>query len=308
MARRHYNLPPLTTLAAFEAAARHLSFKDAAQELSVTPGAVSHQIKALEGELSATLFWRKHRGVELTEDGSALFDTLSASFSHISNSLQSIRGRKSRDMASIGSTSAVSTLYLARATIRFWRQNPEILISQVVQDIPFRNVPEVDLYLRYGQAEDTLFEQTELFRDILVPVGNAETASNLAEISLEDLAKQRLIYLESTDKSWTTWAEWFRGLGYKGPIAPGLRVNNYAVALEAASEGAGLALGWQRLVLPLLHAKKLIPVGSHSLDAPHSFFLVSRPEEKLSHAANLLKQWILDETTGFSHELKSLEH
>ncbi|MCX8955411.1 LysR family transcriptional regulator, partial [Ruegeria sp. NA] len=72
MSRRHYNLPPLTTLSAFEAAARHLSFKEAASELSVTPGAVSHQIKALESELGAALFVRKHRGVELTEDGQDL--------------------------------------------------------------------------------------------------------------------------------------------------------------------------------------------------------------------------------------------
>lgn len=307
MARRHYNLPPLTTLAAFEAAARHLSFKDAAQELSVTPGAVSHQIKALEGELDAALFRRKHRGVELTEDGGVLFDTLSTAFSRISNALQSVRDSRSQSMAAIGSTSAVSTLYLSRATIRFWRENPDMQINQVVQDTPFRSVPEVDLYLRYGKAEDTVFDQTELFRDTLVPVGSAEIAGSLADVTLEDLAKQRLIYLDSSDKSWTTWADWFRGLGYTGPIAPGLRVNNYAVALQAAREGAGLALGWQRLVLPLLRAGKLIPVGPHALNAPHSFFLVSRPEEDLSEAARLLKYWILDETTGFSRELKSSE-
>jgi DNA-binding transcriptional LysR family regulator len=80
MARRYYNLPPLTTLAAFEAAARHRSFKEAAQELSVTPAAVSHQIKALEADLGAPLFRRRHRAVELTADGEALFQVLAASF------------------------------------------------------------------------------------------------------------------------------------------------------------------------------------------------------------------------------------
>ena len=83
LSRRNYNLPPLTSLAAFEAAARNLSFKDAAQELSVTPGAVSHQVKSLEDELGRSLFNRKHRSVEMTEEGELLFSTLSAAFSRI---------------------------------------------------------------------------------------------------------------------------------------------------------------------------------------------------------------------------------
>lgn len=305
MARRHYNLPPLTTLAAFEAASRHLSFKDAAQELSVTPGAVSHQIKALEGELGASLFRRKHRGVELTNEGVVLFDTLSLAFSRVSNALQSVRDSKSESIATIGSTSAVSNLYLSRATIRFWRTHPNMQINQVVQDHPFRGVTDVDLYLRYGRAEDTGVDNTKLFQDYLVPVGDVDTAKQLANASLEALAQRRLIYLDSSDKTWTTWAEWFRGLGYTGPIARGLRVNNYAVALQTAREGAGLALGWRRLVSPLLQAGKLAPVSRHKMIAPHNFYLVSRPADELSEAAKLLKEWVLNETEGSSHELRS---
>src|SRR5215813_9072461 len=101
MARRYYSLPPLTTLAAFEAAARHLSFKEAAQELSVTPGAVSHQIKALEGDLGAALFRRGHRNVELTQDGEALFEALASSFAKVSHCLQAIRARRSGDVVTI---------------------------------------------------------------------------------------------------------------------------------------------------------------------------------------------------------------
>lgn len=307
MARRHYSLPPLTTLAAFETAARKLSFKDAAQELSVTPGAVSHQIKTLESELEVTLFSRKHRGVELTEDGRALFYTLSTAFSQISNSLQSIRDRGLLSVATIGSTSAVSYLYLTRATLRFWGKYPDMQINQIVQDSPFRSTPEVDLYLRYGRAENTEYEQTELFRDNLILVGDRALADRLESTNLEGLARQRLIYLDSSDKTWTTWVEWFRGLGYTGSISPGIRVNNYAVALEAARAGRGLTLGWQHLISPMLKAGKLVSVGSYSLDAPHSFFLVSRPEDELSEAAILLKSWILGETTGISHEMNSPE-
>lgn len=297
MARRHYNLPPLTTLAAFEAAARHLSFKDAAQELSVTPGAVSHQIKALEDELASALFRRKHRGVELTKTGEVLFDTLSLAFSRISDTLKSVRGGQSQSVATIGSTSAVSNLFVSRAMIRFWREHPEMQVNQVVQDHPFQGPVDVDLYIRYGRGDDTRFDHNELFGDNLVPVADKATAELMMGCNLEDIANQRLIYLESSERTWTTWTEWFRGLGYEGPITPGLRVNNYAVALQAAREGAGLALGWQRLLLPILQAGKLTPVGPHRLAAPHSFYLVSRPTQDLSQAAMQLKEWILIETT-----------
>ncbi|MFD1378076.1 LysR family transcriptional regulator [Fodinicurvata halophila] len=90
MSRRVYDLPPLTALAAFETAARHLSFKNAAVELNVTPGAVSHQIRALEEELGASLFVRRHRGVDLTEEGDRLFSTLAESFVRISQRLREI--------------------------------------------------------------------------------------------------------------------------------------------------------------------------------------------------------------------------
>ncbi len=305
MARRYYNLPPLTTLAAFEAAARHLSFKDAAQELSVTPGAVSHQIKALEGELGATLFRRMHRGVVLTEEGETLFNTLSSSFMRISNVLQTVREARSRNVATIGSTSAVSNLYLSRAMIRFWREYPDIQVNQVVQDYAQTGVQEWDIFLRYGRDADDRLTHTKLYTDNLVPVGDEATAALLKGGDLEKLAQQRLIYLESSDKSWTTWAEWFRGLGYTGPITTGLRVNNYAVALQAAREGAGIALGWQRLLLPLFRAGKLAQIEPHKLGAPHSFYLVNRPSEDLSEAAKLLRNWILREITNTSHELNS---
>ncbi|MBY6058228.1 LysR family transcriptional regulator [Leisingera daeponensis] len=302
MSRRHYNLPPLTTLAAFEAAARHLSFKNAAQELSVTPGAVSHQVKALEAELQAPLFQRKHRGVELTEEGEALFETLASSFSKISLSLKTIRDRQTGDTVTIGSTSAVASLWLSPSVVRFWRQHPDVNVNQIVNDRPLRSMPDVDFYIRYGRERDTRLEQAELYRDHLVPVGNAELAEKLTGCPLEELARQRLLHLESDDRSWTTWTDWFQQLGYSGPIAPGVRVNNYAVALQAAQDGVGLVLGWQRLLHPLLTTGQLVPIGPHVLAAPHGFHLVGRPDADLSESARLLRNWVIDEVNRNSGE------
>ncbi len=295
MSRRHYKLPPLTTLSAFEAAARHLSFKNAAEELSVTPGAVSHQIKALEGDLDTALFQRKHRGVDLTEDGRALYEALSTSFGRISKTLATIRDRTSGGKVTVGSTTAVAALWLSPSIIRFWRETPEVNVDQISQDRPFRNRPEIDFFIRYGKDNDRTLSHTPLYRDQLIAVGSPDMAERLAGADLEQLAAQRLIHLDSEDQTWTTWPDWFQILGYSGSIPVETRVNSYSVALQLARKGAGLALGWQRLIRPMLQSGKLVPIGPHRLTAPNQFYLVGRPEEELTENARALKNWIIQE-------------
>ncbi|WP_209597179.1 LysR substrate-binding domain-containing protein [Ruegeria sp. HKCCSP351] len=295
MSRRHYNLPPLTTLSAFEAAARHLSFKEAASELSVTPGAVSHQIKALEGELGAALFVRKHRGVELTEDGQDLFEALSASFRQISKVLEKIRSSDSENHVTVGSTTAVAALWLSPSVIRFWQDYPHVKVNQMAQDKAFTDRPDIDLFIRYGRDANAQLTHTKLYRDILTPVCSPQMAADLKGASLEDLVQRRLIHLETQDSTWTTWSSWFHDLGFSGVVPVGSRVNSYALALQVARKGAGLALGWKRLVQPMLASGKLVALEEFSLPAPDNFYLVGRPDDQLSEGALALKNWLLNE-------------
>ncbi|WP_394199613.1 LysR substrate-binding domain-containing protein [Litoreibacter albidus] len=295
MSRRHYNLPPMTTLTAFEAAARHLSFKNAAQELSVTPGAVSHQIKALEGELGAALFERRHRGVELTPDGRQLFETLATSYRQISRQFAKIRQGSELEATTVGSTTAVAALMLSPAIIRFWREHPDINVNQITQDRLFEDPRAFDFIVRYGRDDRSGLTHAPIYRDDLVPVAAPDLARSLAGSSLESLARQRLIYLKSPTHSWTTWAEWFHQLGYNGEVAMGSQVTSYSVALQIARKGAGLALGWKRLIQPMLDSGKLEVIGPHVLPAPHEFYLVGPPEAELPANAQLLKKWIINE-------------
>ena len=301
MSRRHYDLPPFTTLSAFEAAARHLSFKNAAQELSVTPGAVSHQIKALEGELGVVLFLRQHRGVELTPEGQALFETLSSSFREISRQLARVRKDNSADTVTVGSTTAVAALWLSPTIIDFWREHPDINVHQVTQDRPIENTSDFDYFICYGRAKNTSLLHTPLYRDELVPVAAPDVARDLQGASLEQLAKQRLIQQEAVSTSWTKWAEWFAQLEYNGEITYGARVTSYSVALQIARKGAGIALGWRRLVQPMIDSGKLAVVGSFVVPAPHQFYLAGRPDEDLTPNARALKRWLLDS----SHKISS---
>lgn len=170
MARRFYNLPALSALSAFEAAARHQSFKRAAQELSVTPGAVSHQIKSLETETGITLFSRVHRGVELTEEGERLFRAVRGAFLDISGMIEALRGIAPPLGVTVGATTAMSSLWLTPVISQFWRAHPEFRVNQVVSDtLEFgRQLPE--LVVSYGPVRDAGFSGKQLFRDDLIPV------------------------------------------------------------------------------------------------------------------------------------------
>ncbi|MCT4609694.1 MAG: LysR substrate-binding domain-containing protein [Pelagimonas sp.] len=295
MSRRHYDLPPFTTLAAFEAAARNMSFKNAARELSVTPGAVSHQIKALEADLGKPLFLRQHRGVQLTPDGEALFATLADNFQQISRQLSRIRQFGDEEVVTVGSTTAVAALWLSPTVIDFWREFPDINVHQVTQDRPFEHVRDLDFFICYGQAPGVHLEQTPVYRDDLVPVASPEIAAQLQGITLEELAQQRLINLEDTGQTWTQWADWFSGLGHKGDLNLGSRVTSYSVALQFARKGAGISLGWKRLVAPMLESGKLAVIEPFSLPAPHQFYLCGQSDEQLSKGAKKLRSWILRE-------------
>ncbi len=295
MSRRHYNLPPLASLSAFEAAARHLSFKVAASELSVTPGAVSHQIKALETELASPLFIRKHRGVELTEDGAALLEALGSSFLKISKILEQIRSGDSDNHVTVGSTTAVAALWLSPSVIRFWQDYPHVKVNQMAEDTYFADRSDVDFFIRYGKDPNASLPHTKLYRDILTPVCSPELAEELKGASLRDLTEHRLIHLATKHSNWTTWTDWFQALGFNESIQTQARVSSYALALQVARKGAGVALGWKRLLKPMLDSGKLVALEDFNIPAPHNFYLVERENDSLSEGALALKEWLLNE-------------
>lgn len=293
MTRTFRKIPALTALQTFESAARLQSFKDAADELGVTPGAVSHQIKALEAQLGQKLFDRQHRGVQLSTHGTTLFASVESAFDDIAATVRQILASDNESQVTVGATSAVSSLWLSPAILRFWRENNNTSVNQLVSDTRFAGIDTPELYIRYGRDPRPGLEQHVLYRDTLVPVCAPQLARQLDSPDLSELAAQRLIHMETDDANWTNWQNWFQSLGHKGPLNTGSRVNNYTIALAAAEDGAGVVLGWKRLVSPLLQRGTLVVLGQHSLDAPKRFHLITRPEAQLSSAALQLRDWLL---------------
>jgi LysR family glycine cleavage system transcriptional activator len=293
--RRFYNLPSLTALAAFEAAARHRSMTRAAAELNVTVGAVSRQIRGLEAFVGDFLLDRGRRGVELTTKGRELYSVLSAGFSRVSQTLDRIKTTPTSAAITLGATTAVASLWLMKRVGDFWRAHPEVTINHLVSDNAndLRRA-EVDLRVRYGSGTWPDEDAALLFRDYIVPVCGPEFLGKHPRTSLAVLARLPLLRLEHVDPNWTSWEEWFALAGH--PIGPihGWHANNYAAILNAAADNQGVALGWTALVAPLLQNGTLVRFGKAQVPAPGAFYLTWNQHRRLSESAELLQAWLVE--------------
>lgn len=294
MIRRHYNLPSLNALAAFEAAARHLSLTRAAAELNVTPGAVSKQVKTLEDEVGSPLFFRLHRALQLTPKGETIYRTLRETFERLAASLQSVRGEGAVRGVSIGSTMAFAQLWLMPRLGDFWHAHQDIVIDHMISDrTQDLHRPDVDLRVRYGEGVWPEEGATKLFDDTIVAVASPAFVARHKVKSLRELASLQLLSVEGVDWTWTTWADFLREMGAPTRKLNVRRFNSYVIALQAAQDGQGIALGWQSLVAPLFAKRKLVQLTEARMAPPQSFYVTWSLKRPLSGEAQVLREWLL---------------
>lgn len=299
MSRRHYRLPTLTSISVFETCARHASFTSAASELGVTLGAVSRQIKQLESELGNTLFVRRYRGVELTDEGVELFHLISSSFQQIGNLCERLRNRTIQSEVTIAANSAFSMLWLMPRLSDFWRRYPGINVSHVISDnVSDPAFTRADLRIQYGTGDWPRESSEILFGDIIYPVCGTGFAAQHSIETASDLASLPLIRLDDVDPDWTGWKHWFSYC----KVIPGTvnyrRFNNYVVALQAAEENQGVLLGWDRLVAPLVQQNRLVQPLDIIMQAPGYYYLTWDKNRDLSSAAMTLRNWLSQQTAG----------
>jgi LysR family transcriptional regulator, glycine cleavage system transcriptional activator len=295
MPRRQNELPPLTSLVVFEAAARNLSLKRAAQELNVTPGAVSKQIKLLEQEVGTALFARGHRSVELTKPGEALMQAIASGFGEIAQTCQRIRAEATSSATiSVGSTTAFAQMWLMPRIGVFWRAHQEVTINHLLSDTG-EDVPwgRVNLRIRYGDGNWHGEHAVKLFDDRIYPVCSPAFARDHKARSADELTGLPLLQLQGVDPVWTDWNGWFRLAGVRVRGLKTRTFSSYVVALQAAQDGQGLALGWHRLVSPLIKSRKLHAFGEASLPAPHSYFVTWSDSRPLSPSSAVFRDWLI---------------
>lgn len=295
MVRRYYNLPSLTALAAFEASARQMSFKAAAAELNVTPGAVSRQIKALEEEIGVQVLRRDHGRVNLTSEGEELYAVLARGFSEASETFHRIRSGNRQLSVTLACSNAFASLWLMRHMGAFWRAHPEIAVNHLISDNAARyRGADVDLRIRYGSGAWADETAVLLFRERIFPVAGPGYARQHAGVPADKLSDLQLLHVEGVDPEWTDWQEFLRRVGIKhGPLL-GRRFNNFAILLQAAQDDQGLALGWERLIEPLIKEGKLVRFTDLVIDAPGAYYLTWNENRAIAPAAEALRAWLLE--------------
>lgn len=290
MVKRPYDLPAMSSLVAFEAAARSVSFKDAAQELNVTPAAVSHQVKALEQELRCTLFHRHHRGVDLTETGAYLFVALQRGFEAMSDAVSQLRVRTNSDLVTIHVSTAVSSLWLTPKLAQFWKIHGNVSVAQIVSDTD-KNSDGYDLSIHYADMSEDLGTVNRLFHDHILALASPKFVEEHPISTPSDLAQLSLIHLETGDMDWMTWEGWLAQFGVKDHSAGGHRVNNYIIALQAAQDDMGVVLGWTGLTRDHIASGRLVPILPHQVETPEDFYIKLHP--RASDQARLVYDWLV---------------
>jgi LysR family glycine cleavage system transcriptional activator len=262
-------LPSFPSLRAFESAARHLSFKVAADELCVTQSAISHQVKILEEFLEAPLFIRRPQSVELTLRGSEYLEMISHLMDGIESATQKVKGASYEELLYVEASPAFSSYWLLPRLIRFSQTYPgiEVNLSTIADtDSPANNSFDVRINCSWEVPPESGGER---FMDSPhVPVCNPALLKDGPDIlQIEDLFQYPIVRAEG---SWDKWDRWLEHIGYEKPSRlAGPRFENTYLALKAAEEGLGIALAPTALINEKVALGRLVVLldieGAHAL-------------------------------------------
>ena len=293
-------LPPLTALRAFDAAARHMSFAKAAEELNVTPAALSFQIKSLEDHLGQPVFKRLNRAVELTEAGKVVAPGAADAFATLAASWRAARRLGDHSVLTVTAGPGITALWLAPRIFSFSSAHPEIDLrfsaSLKVFDLAR---DEVDIAIRYGHGVDEGLYRRTLIREYVTPMMSPEIAANIS--GPEELLSLPLISDELTTgiSPFASWLVWFRAQGIEPTDLHGPRFNQADHALEAAQNGVGILMGRVGLSELALRNGRLVAPFELGIDTDGAYraLCLEGSETRPSYASFL--DWIEEQTSDF---------
>ncbi len=286
-------LPPLDPLVAFEAAARHLSFTQAAQELHLTQAAVSQQIRALEEFLGVQLFKREHRSVSLTQQGRDYQHTVAATLLQLANATLDMKVVDRDNTLTVATDQSIASLWLMPKLHEFRTLYPEIKLRLIASD----NVEDclknsVSIVMIFGNGQWPGYNCARIFAEKVFPICSPEYLKHHGEIkSVQDLVDHNLIELEDENWDWMNWRRWLNAKGVDQPIERlSMSLNSYPLVVDAARNGQGIALGWQQLV-DLDDPFLINPIGQ-SVETEDGYYMLWHRERLLSPEGQAFVNWI----------------
>ena len=293
------DLPPLNALRAFEAAARHLSFKRAAAELAVTPTAISHQIRQLEEWLGTPLFERRVRRVVLTPAGQLLSPAVREGFDALARGVEALKKPPERAAVTLSATVAFTSKWLVPRVAAFREACPGLDLRLHASDeaVDLR-AGGVDLAIRYGRGGYPGLRSERLLQDRFAPV----CSPRLGVRRPADLGRHPLLHFEwrRVEDDTPTWARWFAVLGrpYRAPGGEWV-FSDESHALQAAIAGHGIALASLVLVAEELASGALVQPFGPVLDG-YAYHVVHREPARDAERLAAVRRWLLKEARVFT--------
>jgi LysR family glycine cleavage system transcriptional activator len=291
------HLPPLSALRAFEAAARHLSFSKAADELHVTPAAVSHQIHTLEQDLGVTLFYRMNRSVELTASGRVLLPGLTEAFAGIQASVRRLRAHNDTGTLTVTASPSFAAKWLVLRLHRFQEQHPEIDVrisaTDAVVDLA---KADYDIAIRYGAGRYPGLEVELLLKNEVFPACSPQLLAKGPPLRTpHDLPAHALIHDQAVERGplVPTWSMWLKAAGVEDvPATTGLSFNNMHLALDAAIAGHGVVLAQSTIAAADLAAGRLVRLFSLALPDQFAYYIVTAPGALERPKVRAFRDWL----------------
>ena len=277
-------IAPLNALRAFEAAARHLSFTKAAEELHVTPAAISHQIKSLEDYCGAPLFRRLTRSLLLTDQGQAALPVLREGFDMLAAASQQMARTLDDHVLTVSAAPSIAAKWLVTRLEGFRRKQPDIDVRLDTTDrLTDFDRDGVDMVIRYGGGNYPGLHVERLFQTTVFPVCSPELLNGPRPLNKpDDLAGHTLLHVDwsSQDVTWPVWRMWLLAAGVDGVDADrGPRFNDAGLILQTAIAGQGVALAADVLAADDLAAGRLVRPFELSVPVDFGYHIVF-PREK----------------------------
>ena len=291
-------LPPLNWLRAFEAAARHLSFTQAAAELNVTQSAVSQHVRSLEAFLGRELFIRRTRALHLTEAGANYLPTIREAFGLLASGTRAFRGGDRGRSLIVQCNLAFSTFWLAPRLAGLVEAHPWLVLNLVtpIWD-PERSAGSAEAEVRFGRPNDMSDVAVRLTHDRYYPVcrpGYAAGEPDWAAAPLFDCSG----VMEN-------WESWLASQGRKMPAGKRVHLGStYVVSVQAALHGAGLAMAHDTVASNLLDSGALARPYPHTVAMSAAYYLIAPPRHGETAASRAFVQWLLDETARSGTRLR----
>src|SRR5260370_23791177 len=301
MARR---LPPLNGVKAFEAAARSESFTRAAEELNVTQGAVSHQVKALEDTLGLKLFHRERQRLILTEAGRNYLAVVRDALDRIAVGTERLLQRQEGGVLTVNTSPDFAAKWLVNRLSHFADKHPDVdlRISATTQYVDFAR-EDVDIAIRHGDGTWPGLHVERLYSERLFPVCSPKLVAGRNRITkAADLLQFPLLRLEDAEN----WTRLFEAAGVKASVGPGPVLNRASMLIDAAIDGQGIALARTALAAwDLINGRLVRPVDA-SLRMANTYWIVCPKAVSNVPKIATFRNWVLAEAADDTRRLKAL--